>query len=124
MNIFVDLKTGHITGIIDWADARILPFGISLWGLDNMLVYMDSKGWHYCTNHHELESLFWITFEKAVGGVSEAGMRAILVARMAGFFLRYGFAWEDGVRELPVAKSDSALEYLDALCASEIPVTS
>ncbi|PVH69949.1 hypothetical protein DL98DRAFT_149787 [Cadophora sp. DSE1049] len=32
MKIFVDPNTGHITGIIDWAEARILPFGISLWG--------------------------------------------------------------------------------------------
>lgn len=44
MNIFVDPNTGHITGIIDWAEARILPFGISLWGFENMLGYMDSQG--------------------------------------------------------------------------------
>ena len=90
MNIFVDPNTRHITGIIDWAEARILLFGISLWGFESMLGYMDSQGWHYYNNHHKLENLFWQTFEETVGGVSEAHRQAIRVARMAGFFLRYG----------------------------------
>ncbi|RSL75721.1 hypothetical protein CEP52_017830, partial [Fusarium oligoseptatum] len=37
MNILVDHLTGHITGVVDWEDARILPFGISLWGFENVL---------------------------------------------------------------------------------------
>jgi hypothetical protein len=119
MNIFVDPNTGHITGIIDWAEARILPFGISLWGFENMLGYMDSQGWHYYNNHHKLENLFWQTFEETVGGVSEAHRQAIRVARMAGFFLRYGFVWEDGVREIPAKEPDSALRYLDAFCTTD-----
>ena len=116
MNISVDPNTGHITGVVDWADARVLPFGISLWGFENMLGYMDSDGWHYYTNHCELESLFWQTFEVAIGGVSEPDRQAIRVARMAGFFLHYGFVWEDGVRETPAKEPDSALRYLNAFC--------
>lgn len=118
MNIFVDPDTGHITGIIDWAEAKILPFGVSLWGFENTLGYMDSQGWHYYSNCRSLENLFWQTFRDAVGGVSEADMQAISVARMAGFFLRYGFTWEDGVREVPVQEPDSALRYLDAFCTT------
>jgi len=116
MNIFVDFNTGHTTGIIDWAEARILLFGISLWGFENMLGYMDSRGWHHYNNHHKLENLFWQTFEESVEGVSEADRQAIRVARMAGFFLRCGFVWEDGVREIPAKEPDSALRYLDAFC--------
>lgn len=116
MNIFVDPDTGHLTGIIDWADAKILPFGISLWGLENILGYMDSRGWHYYSNHHELQDLFWQTFQEGAGGLSEADRQAIWVARMAGSFLRYGFVWEDGVREKPVEDPDSALRYLDVFC--------
>jgi Phosphotransferase enzyme family len=118
MNILVDPNTGHITGIIDWADASILPFGICLWGFENVLGYMDSQGWHYYENHQTLEDLFWKTFEEAVGGVSKAEKRAIRVARVAGFFFRYGFSWEDGVREIPVKEPDSALRYLDAFCTT------
>jgi hypothetical protein len=54
MNIFVDPNTKHVTGIVDWAEAMILPFGISLWGLENILGYMDSQGWHYYKNHQKL----------------------------------------------------------------------
>jgi Phosphotransferase enzyme family len=119
MNILVDLTSGHITGIIDWAEARILPFGFSLWGFENVLGFMDSQGWHYYNNHHELEKLFWQAFEQSVGGVSEADRQAIRVARMAGFFLRYGFVWEDGVRQIPVKESDASLRYLDAFCLAD-----
>jgi hypothetical protein len=115
MNILVDLNSGHITGIIDWAEARILPFGFSLWGFENVLGFMDSQGWHYYNNHRELEKCFWQAFEQSVGGVSEADRQAIRVARMVGFFLRYGFVWEDGVRQIPAKESDSSLKYLDAL---------
>ncbi|OAG39644.1 hypothetical protein AYO21_06112 [Fonsecaea monophora] len=118
MNIFVDPNTGHVTGIIDWAEASILPFGISLWAFENILGYMDSQGWHYYNNRDKLEDLFWQTFEEAVGGISETDRQAIRVARMAGFFLRYGFVWEDGVREIPAKESDSDLRYLDAFCTT------
>jgi hypothetical protein len=97
MNIFVDSDTGHLTGIIDWTDAQVLPFGIPLCALENVLGFMDSKGWHYYSNHLELESLFWQTFHETVGRVSEEDMRAIRVARIAGSFLQYGFVWEDGI---------------------------
>lgn len=30
MNLLVNPKTGNITGIVDWAEARILPFGFAL----------------------------------------------------------------------------------------------
>ncbi|KAH0845404.1 hypothetical protein FOPE_12545 [Fonsecaea pedrosoi] len=118
MNIFVDPNTGHVTGIIDWAETSILPFGISLWAFENILGYMDSRGWHYYNNRDKLEDLFWQTFEEAVGGISETDRQAIRVARMAGFFLRYGFVWEDGVREIPAKESDSDLRYLDAFCTT------
>ncbi|KIW39706.1 uncharacterized protein PV06_08295 [Exophiala oligosperma] len=115
-NIYVDVNTGHLTGIIDWAEACILPFGISLWSLENILGHMDARGWHYYDNHHMLGDLFWQTFEEAVGGVSEADRQAIRVARMVGFFLRYGFVRENGVRLLPAKESDSRLRYLDTFC--------
>ena len=38
MNIFVDPEPGHLTGIVDWADPTIEPFGIALWGWKAYLV--------------------------------------------------------------------------------------
>jgi hypothetical protein len=109
MNILLDPNTGHISGVIDWAEAKILPFGISLWGFQNVLGYMDSKGWHYYRNYHNLETLFWQTFDDIVGEVSETDRHAIRAAGNAGLFLQYGFAWDIGVRERPVNESDSSL---------------
>ena len=40
-NILVDSDSGHLTGVVDWADARIEPFGIALWGLESMLRVME-----------------------------------------------------------------------------------
>ncbi|KAH6658559.1 hypothetical protein BKA67DRAFT_533706 [Truncatella angustata] len=62
MNILIGRETGNITGIVDWAEARILPFGFALWGLENILGCMDSTGWHYYDNRRELEDRLWRAF--------------------------------------------------------------
>ena len=59
MNLLINPETGNITGIADWAESRILPFGFALYGLENILGQMDSEGWHYNGHYRELESLFW-----------------------------------------------------------------
>ena len=105
---------GNIIGIVDWVDTRVLPFGISLYGLENVLGHMDSEGWHYCHNHFQLRALFWETFKAEVGEISETEMEGIMVARMAGLFMRYGFSW-DGTKQTP-NKTDP---YLDAFCLTE-----
>jgi hypothetical protein len=111
MNILVDERTGHITGVIDWEDARILPFGFSLWGLENVLGYMDSEGWHYCDSREHLIGLFWRTFDCQVESIPDRQVTA--VARTVGIFCRYGPAWEKGPW-VPVDESSSSTKYLDA----------
>lgn len=80
---------------------------------------MDSKGWHYYSNHHDLDDLFWRTFDGIVGGVSETDRRAINVAKITGLFFRYGFAWDNGAKERPVEESDPSLRYLDAFLVQD-----
>lgn len=112
MNILIGPKTGNITGIINWAESRILPFGFALCGLKNILGYIDSTGWHYYDNRHELEGLLWQEFFKKVHNASEAHMRLIRHARMAGLFCRYGYIAEGkffkGVMD---AANSSSLKY-------------
>lgn len=112
MNVLVDRHTGHITGVIDWEEARILPFGFSLWGLENVLGNMDSEGWHYYDNREALVSLFWQVFNEEVGSTSDR--QAIEVARTVGIFYRYGFAWAQDSWAV-VGESDSSMRYLNAL---------
>ncbi|KAF4498622.1 Mus38 [Fusarium agapanthi] len=117
MNILISPETGHITGIVDWAEARILPFGASLWGFENTLGFMDSKGWHYYDNRDELEDLFWRTFWTEAPDASKADLELIQTARMAGLFCRYGLVVEEEDLKGTIDHSDScSLAYLDAFC--------
>ncbi|KAL7930332.1 hypothetical protein V8C35DRAFT_330514 [Trichoderma chlorosporum] len=119
MNTLINPESGCITGIVDWAEARILPFGFSLWASENLLGYMDPEGWHYYDNHHELEGIFWQAFLVEANGVSDGDLQLIRVARMAGLFFRYGFTWNsEGVEIVADKSSLSSLEYLDAFCTS------
>jgi hypothetical protein len=114
MNIIVNREAGGINGIVDWAEAKILPFGMSLWGYRNMLGIMNSSGWHYHKNSSRLEDLFWDTFHRQVGKISDDEKKAIKIAERTGIVLRYGFTWEDGVLERPVNEQDSSMRYMDA----------
>lgn len=119
MNILIDRDNGHVTGIVDWAEARILPFGFSLWGLENVLGYMDVEGWHYYDNRDELEGLFWRTFCTETNNATETDLQSIRAARMAGLFVRYGLIVDGTVVERAVNQSDtSSLAYLDAFCTT------
>lgn len=114
MNILVDPQTGNITGIIDWADTKILPFGVALWGLLNITGWMNQTGWHYYPNWRELEKEFWKVFEELVGGLSEVEKRSICLSSTVGILMRYGFRWDESLGRRPVSDSDPSLQYLEA----------
>lgn len=119
-NILADPETGKITGVVDWAEAKVLPFGFTLYGLENILGWMDSKGWHYHDGHAELESLFWETFRKEAKGFSDVELGLVRVARMVGLFYQYGFVFDGrGVVESVRVDDDHALAYLDAFCIAD-----
>jgi hypothetical protein len=44
MNILVDPDTGHLTGVVDRADAAIEPFGMAIWGLEDVLGWSGPGG--------------------------------------------------------------------------------
>ncbi|KAL1855034.1 hypothetical protein Plec18170_004448 [Paecilomyces lecythidis] len=114
MNLIVDATVGGINGVVDWAGAKILPFGMSLWGPLNMLGTMNSSGWHYHENSSKLEGIFWDTFYIHVGKITDDDKRAMKIAERTGLVLRYGFTWENGTIERPVNEQDSSIRYLDA----------
>lgn len=119
MNILVSPTTGRITGIIDWAEAEVLPFGLALYGLENLLGYMGPGGWNYFDMRDELEQKFWSCFwgclADAKRPVEDWRRNAVMIARQVGVLLQYGFEWESGVVERAVTeKNTSSLAYLDA----------
>ncbi|TDZ18785.1 hypothetical protein Cob_v008416 [Colletotrichum orbiculare MAFF 240422] len=101
-NIMIDSESGELTGIIDWAEGDVLPFGMALWGLETLLGYMDvGQGrWVYYSQREEMEKLFWHYFLEDAGPVSGAQGRGISVIRLIGIFFRHGFKF-DGAKIVP-----------------------
>ncbi|KAL7948639.1 hypothetical protein V8C42DRAFT_363113 [Trichoderma barbatum] len=114
-NVLADPETGEITGIIDWAEAGVLPFGFSLYGLDHFLGYMMLTGWVLYENAKLLRDEFWKVFCEMAGGVSESEMKLIMVARTAGLLLRYGSKRPGRKGVVGVEGSEITLKILEAL---------
>lgn len=117
-NIHVNTETGRLTGICDWKDATIGPFGASLGGLESMLGYASLREtWIYHANQQELRDLFWETLYKVIGDVSEEQKELIEVARLVGLFLGNGFEWADAHTRVPASEGGptSGLAYLEAV---------
>ncbi|KAG8420706.1 hypothetical protein J3458_002639 [Metarhizium acridum] len=91
MNIHVDENTGRITGIGDWEDAVISPFGTSLGGLETILGIQTSTSYYFHPDHGLLRTSFWETFYETVGCVSDEDRRAIEVGRLLGLLRTHGF---------------------------------
>ncbi|KAG8901954.1 hypothetical protein FRC01_009705 [Tulasnella sp. 417] len=115
-NIHVSTETGRITGICDWKDTVIGPFGMSLGGLETMLgVRAKKESWRYHVNQQKLRDLFWGEFYKAIGNVSKEQKELIEVARLVGLFLANGFEWTNDGIKIPASEGNDDLRYLEAV---------
>lgn len=121
MNILANPKTGDITGIIDWAEARIQPFGFALYSLDNMLGYLSLDGWVAYSTAKYLRDEFWKMFCEIVGGLSQREMELIQLARLAGLFLRYGIPYRPGRKGVVGVggAQNASIKVLEALVPGE-----
>lgn len=117
MNILVDPDSGHITGVVDWADATVEPFGMALWGLESVLGYSGPDGWSYFgSDPSRSRALFWKAFLREIGcTISDECYRAINDVKTLGVLLRYGFCWENGTVS-PVKDTT----YLDTFLRDEL----
>jgi hypothetical protein len=116
----VDKDTGEVTGICDWGDAEVCPFGMSLAGFETMLGIrkMNEAGWDYFPVHGELREQFWATFYRCPGGMSDVQKQRIEVVRLTGLFLGNGFAQDKDGNLTPVPEGDLNLRYLGAVVLS------
>ncbi|PSR94238.1 hypothetical protein BD289DRAFT_427803 [Coniella lustricola] len=91
-----------MTGLLDWAEAEWLPFGVSLYGLDELLGKVDDSSgqFAYYPQARELYDYFWtclgqVMLEYDVSQGSE--FRSVLDASHAiGFLLWHGIAFDNG----------------------------
>ncbi|KAF2764577.1 hypothetical protein EJ03DRAFT_281803, partial [Teratosphaeria nubilosa] len=87
MKLLLDATTGHLQGVIDWADAAIWPFGTALWGVESILGYEGPDGWTRLDDGAQtLRALFSATFQKEVGGLSADRLSLIERPETLGFF--------------------------------------
>ncbi|KAJ5745857.1 Protein kinase-like protein [Penicillium odoratum] len=86
-NIMVDIQTGNLTGIVDWRDAKVGPFAMQFYGLENILGIRKTTCMAFHPRHIELRRLFWKTLYEEMGDVSEEIKAVIQAARMVGIFL-------------------------------------
>ncbi|KAI1475842.1 hypothetical protein F4774DRAFT_428645 [Daldinia eschscholtzii] len=117
MNIHVDEESGGITGIVDWADAKIAPFGTSLGGLETLLGVRTSSRWHFHPLHNTFREQFWKEFYETIGYVSDEDRRAIEIVRMFGLFRTHGFDRRpEKPGAMPLAEREEGFVYLEAFC--------
>jgi DNA excision repair protein ERCC-4 len=113
-NLLFDQDTGHLTGVIDWADAALWPFGRSLWGLESVLGYGNDNGWHWLVDDQSSRRLFQSVFEAEIRGLSLQQLACIEYARVLGLLLRWGFVWKEGSM-VPQDSADDEHHYLQNL---------
>jgi hypothetical protein len=94
-NVHVDEATGHLTGVVDWANAKVAPYGISLGGLEIVLGIQTSTEWHFHPSHVRLRQQFWDTFDSEIGAISVLDRRSIEVARLMGLLRTHGIEWKN-----------------------------
>jgi len=104
--MFSEIKTNcFVIGIIDWADAKISPFGVFLASIEVVLGIQTRTNWHFHPNHYSLRELFWKNFYQVIGYISKDDRRSIEVVRLFGFFREYG-----------CEEKEHAIVYLSVLC--------
>lgn len=110
-NVLVDARTWAVNGLVDWAEAEHLPFGMTLGGLEALLGYMPSGKYdrsssgdrtapqfHYYQAANEVRNAFWEALHDAIPEIRKNRLLrdGVLLSCKVGIFLWHGFAWDDG----------------------------
>lgn len=92
-NVLVEEKTCHLTGVIDWAEADICPFGQNLHSLEAFTGDLHLRqGWKRYDDYRDLQVSFWDTFGNEVGSsFTQEIKKAIETSRVVGLLRSRGF---------------------------------
>ncbi|KAH8590380.1 hypothetical protein B0O99DRAFT_721848 [Bisporella sp. PMI_857] len=91
-NIMVDGTSCRLTGIINWAETEICPFGQNLHSLQVLTGALHLKnGWRRYEGYEALQDAFWRTFQDEVGDLSAETIKTIRTARILGLLRSHGF---------------------------------
>lgn len=115
-----------LTGLLDWAEAEYLPFGVGLYGLEELLGDTDDdRSFRYYPDEQKLREIFWERLEAELPDV-EIGpgsrlRKVVEDAHTLGFLLWHGIAFDDGRldRVVEEGKDDMEIRRLDLFFASK-----
>ncbi|KAI1457653.1 hypothetical protein F4805DRAFT_168713 [Annulohypoxylon moriforme] len=121
-NIMVHPKTGNLTGLVDWTEGEFLPFGVGMYGLQELLGEDRDGHFIYYPEAKYLQKLFWAELFSNIPELSRDARRAGLIrkAQILGIFLWHGIAFDNGKldRAVEEGKDDGEIERLDAFLLS------
>ncbi|KOS22447.1 hypothetical protein ESCO_001661 [Escovopsis weberi] len=127
-NVMVDPATGHLTGLVDWAEAEWLPFGVALYGVEEVLGGAgEGPGFAYCAGHEELRRHFWDRL-LALSRCGDLGIRPWLgeveAARKLGVLLWVGIAFDEGRidRVIEPGRDEAEMQKLTPFLEAACPV--
>ncbi|KAI9891264.1 MAG: hypothetical protein M1814_002954 [Vezdaea aestivalis] len=91
-NIMVDETSCRLTGVIDWAEADVCPFGQNLHSIQAITGALNLKnGWRRYDDYKALQTLFWSNLQDEVGGLSAETTKTVKTARIIGLLRSRGF---------------------------------
>jgi len=116
-NVMVDPSSGRLLGLVDWAEAERLPFGITLYGLEEFLGEMTVTGFQYHQDASDLRKIFWEQLMNQIPELHNSRVvGAVKLARDLGVLLWHGIAFDNGAidRVVEEGKDVDEIYRLDA----------
>nr|POE47799.1 hypothetical protein CFP56_01128 [Quercus suber] len=109
-NMLVDPSTGHLTGVVDCAEATMEPFGLALWGLEDILGSHGPQGYTYSIESKTGYDLFRQIFMSETGFDGDAEL--LEWARLLGIFIRHCYIWDSILKARVPISQDLDLQLL------------
>ncbi|KAI0526384.1 hypothetical protein F5B22DRAFT_155910 [Xylaria bambusicola] len=116
-NIMVNACSGELTGLLDWAESEWLPFGVGMYGLEELLGEDDKNGrFVYYPEAGHLRKIFWNHLMLLIPDNVRDSKTVALVkkAQILGVLLWHGIAFDDGKlnRVVEEGKDDREIQRL------------
>ncbi|KAI0834766.1 hypothetical protein F5Y06DRAFT_147771 [Hypoxylon sp. FL0890] len=121
-NIMVHPRSGKLLGLIDWTEGEFLPFGVGMYGLQELLGEDKDGHFVYYPEAKYLQKLFWTELISSLPELSRDARHLALIrkAQVLGILLWHGIAFDNGKldRAVEEGKDDGEIERLDAFLLS------
>lgn len=111
-NILVSPNEGAISGLLDWAEAEYLPFGVGMYGLEELLGEENNGLFAYYEEAHTLRRLFWSVLLTNVPKLRKDPklLRTVKAAQKLGILLWNAIAFDDGLLNRAVEEGRDGVE--------------